>query len=403
MSSPVSRERREQLPEKALRDFAADQAVAFRPGVFRKIVGSEQPIDEREMDGEVDIHRLLVRRMMPVVIAHGHEIRLQPDRPRSKVGVAERRVKGHEDEISGQRGLRETEDRHRDEDQPARQQDVHVVRARSRHPIHRFDGVMDRMKAPQEWNRVKRPVRGVLREIRDDNRQRKLDEKRQGPHRLRKPWDRQPPGRVAGRDHHPKRDELCGQMRGHKVEEVRRPLRPKRLLVRMQRPESFHRQEGDRHHEQIQQKPIQTEAEFRVDFVRQRRASAADDRRQKSQRHAGDGQHLALPQDARNGAQHDRKDDGSLNQQPDDRHGIVGARIGKREQPGKMQTQRAAEAEQAEKDRMRCRSSSRFPGGPAPSPRRVSRRRRRTLNCYRRDARRPLADEVYLKKSPNAA
>ena len=66
----------------------------------------------------------------------------------------------------------------------------------------------------------------------------------------------------------------------------------------MQRPESFHRQEDDRHHEQIQQKPIQTEAEFRVDFVRQRRASAADDRRQQSERHAGDGQHLALSQEA---------------------------------------------------------------------------------------------------------
>jgi len=139
-------------------------------------------------------------------------------------------------------------------------------------------------------------------------------------------------------------------MRGHKVEEVRRPLRPKRLLVRMERPESFDRQEGDRHHEQIQKEPIQTEAEFRVDLVRHRGASAADDRPQKSQRHTGDGQHFALPQDARNGAQHDRQDDGSLNHQPDDGQGIVGARIGKREQPGEMQTQRAAEAEQAEKD-----------------------------------------------------
>ena len=50
--------------------------------------------------------------------------------------------------------------------------------------------------------RVKRPVSDVLREIRDDNRQRQLDEKRQAPDGLRQPRDRQPPGRVAGRDHH---------------------------------------------------------------------------------------------------------------------------------------------------------------------------------------------------------
>ena len=34
-----------------------------------------------------------------------------------------------------------------------------------------------------------------------------------------------------------------------------------------------------------------------------------------------------------------------------DRHGIDGARVGKREQSGEMQAQRAAETEQPEKDR----------------------------------------------------
>ena len=96
--------------KKPLRHFAANQAVALGPGVFRKILGPEQPIDEREVDGEVDVHRVLVRRVMPVVIAHGHEIRLHPDRPRPEVGVAERRVEGHEDQVTRQRGLRETED-----------------------------------------------------------------------------------------------------------------------------------------------------------------------------------------------------------------------------------------------------------------------------------------------------
>ena len=62
--------------------------------------------------------------------------------------------------------------------------------------------------------------------------------------------------------------------------------------------ESFDWQEDDRHHEQIQEKPVQAQAEFRVDFVRQRRAAAADDRRQESERRAGDGQDLALSEDA---------------------------------------------------------------------------------------------------------
>ena len=53
----VPLERRQQLPEEASRHGAADQAVARRPGVFRQILGPKTAIDEREVDGEVDIHR----------------------------------------------------------------------------------------------------------------------------------------------------------------------------------------------------------------------------------------------------------------------------------------------------------------------------------------------------------
>ena len=44
--------------------------------------------------------------------------------------------------------------------------------------------------------------------------------------------------------------------------------------------------------------------------------AAADDRRQQSERRAGNSQDLALPQESRDGAEHDGEDDGPLNQQP---------------------------------------------------------------------------------------
>ena len=79
---------------------------------------------------------------------------------------------------------------------------------------------MDRMKAPQEWNAVKGAMNGVLGEIRDDNRERQLDEKRQASYGVDQPRNRQPPGRIRGRHHHRQRDQLGGQVRGHEVEQI---------------------------------------------------------------------------------------------------------------------------------------------------------------------------------------
>src|SRR4029079_7714360 len=87
---------------------------------------------------------------------------------------------------------------------------------------------------------------------------------------------------------------------------------------------------------------------------RQRRAATADDRRHQSERRAGYGQDLALPEESRDGAEHDGEDDAPLNQRPNDRHRIKRARVRQRKQSGEMQAQRAAEAEEPEKDRRRA-------------------------------------------------
>src|SRR6187397_3166033 len=65
-------ERRNQLLEEASRHRPADEAIALWPRVLRKILRAEDTIDERQVDREVDIHGVCIRRVMPVLIAHGH-------------------------------------------------------------------------------------------------------------------------------------------------------------------------------------------------------------------------------------------------------------------------------------------------------------------------------------------
>ena len=114
------------------------------------------------------------RRVMPVVITPGHEVGLEPARAWTEVRVAERGVKRNEDEVPGHRALREAEQRHWYEDQAARDEDVDEVRTRTGDPVHRLDGVMDRMEAPQERDLVKRQMRCVLREVRNDDGHRQM-------------------------------------------------------------------------------------------------------------------------------------------------------------------------------------------------------------------------------------
>src|SRR5438067_13229229 len=138
------------------------------------MVGSEQAIDEREMDGEVDVHRLLVRGVMPVVIAHGHEVSLQPVRIRAEICVAERGMEGDEHEVTRQYASREAAEHHRNHDQGARDDDVEYVRARAGDPVEGLDRMMDRVETPEEWNRVEHQVYEIMPQVRDYDRREQL-------------------------------------------------------------------------------------------------------------------------------------------------------------------------------------------------------------------------------------
>lgn len=163
----LARERRGELGEETCRDRSIDQAVALRPGILRQIVSPEQSIDEGPMDGKVDIGGFWVRRVVPMMVAHCHEVGFQQDRARTKVRVTERGVERDEDQIPRHRVLRKSTEGHRDEDQAACKENVDEVGARAGDPVHGLDGVMDGVKAPQKGDLMERAVRGVLSKVRD--------------------------------------------------------------------------------------------------------------------------------------------------------------------------------------------------------------------------------------------
>ena len=224
------------------------------------MVGAEQSIEERKMDGEVDVHRFLVRGVMPVVIAHRHEVSLQPVRIRAEIGVAERGVEGDEHEVARQHALREAAHHHRNHDQAARDDDVDEVGPRAGDPVEGLDRMMDRVEAPQEGDRVERSVHDILPQVRDEDRRDELHEVRPALDERLERRDGQPFGQQQGRQHHEESEQLRGQMGGHEIKCVSGPFRPERLLPAMQRPEPFHRDEDDGHHEQVEQEPVEADA-----------------------------------------------------------------------------------------------------------------------------------------------
>jgi hypothetical protein len=163
------------------------------------------------MDGEVDVHRVLVRGVMPVVIAHVTRISLQPVCIGAEIGVAERGVEGDEHEVAGQHALREADDHHRNHDQAARDDDVEEVGTRAGDPVEGLDRMMDRVEAPEEWDRVEHPVYAILRNVCDDDRRDELHEVGPALDKRRQPGNRKPFGEQEGGRHHRKVSNCAGR------------------------------------------------------------------------------------------------------------------------------------------------------------------------------------------------
>src|SRR5262249_54019890 len=92
-------ERKKELSPEARRDVLVVQAVAFRPLVLGKIVGSEQPVDPRKVDGKVLVDRLALRRVMPVMVSRLDQERFQPFNRRPEIAVRPGRMKRHEQQV----------------------------------------------------------------------------------------------------------------------------------------------------------------------------------------------------------------------------------------------------------------------------------------------------------------
>src|SRR6185437_13359389 len=78
-------ERIEGLPPEARRYRLVVQPVGVRPPVLGVIVSAEQLVDPREVDGEVLVDRLFLRRVMPVMEPREDQVGFQPLYSRAEV------------------------------------------------------------------------------------------------------------------------------------------------------------------------------------------------------------------------------------------------------------------------------------------------------------------------------
>src|SRR5262249_59498956 len=86
----------EGLPPEAARYVLVGQAVGVRPLVLGKVVGAEDPVDPRKVDGEVLVDGLFLRRVVPVMEPRQDQERLQPLDGRAAIAVRPRGAEGNE-------------------------------------------------------------------------------------------------------------------------------------------------------------------------------------------------------------------------------------------------------------------------------------------------------------------
>ncbi len=112
----------------------------------------------------------------------------------------------------------------------------------------------------------------------------------------------------------------------------------------MSRPNPLYGDENERHHQQVQEEPVETDADFRSD-VPQWRACASEQHRYQPKSTSGQAQDLAFTQDRRNEAEHESSGDRCLDNYANDVYRINRASLGKRQEPGEMQGEDAAKTE----------------------------------------------------------
>src|SRR5690348_15830465 len=81
-----------ELPPISLGDRMPADAIAARPFPARQVMRPEQAVEQREMHGEIDVDRLALDPMMPMVKLRGGDDVAQPAKIEPYVGVQKGRV-----------------------------------------------------------------------------------------------------------------------------------------------------------------------------------------------------------------------------------------------------------------------------------------------------------------------
>src|SRR5882724_7721573 len=78
-----------ELREVALRDGMPGNSVAARPGVFRQIIGPKQTVEQRKMNGKININRSRFDSVVPMVKARAHQDFFEQSQAPAHIGVHE--------------------------------------------------------------------------------------------------------------------------------------------------------------------------------------------------------------------------------------------------------------------------------------------------------------------------
>ena len=106
-----------------------------------------------------------LRGVMPVMELRRRDQPLQRTEIEAHVGVDERRLHAHHDEIRKERPLGKSQHVDRHVRQTARDRDVDQMQPRAGQPVHLLRRMMHGVKPPQRRDRVERAMHPVLREV----------------------------------------------------------------------------------------------------------------------------------------------------------------------------------------------------------------------------------------------
>src|ERR1043165_14021 len=157
------------------------QAVSRWPAVFRQVISAEQAVEEREMNGEVDVDGFLLDPMMPVVKTWGDEEPFKPGKAPAKVRVNESGIEINDEDVGVHRHGTEAEDKHWNDGGAAQRQDFKKMHPGAGHPVHAPRRVVHGMESPQPWNAMKCAMDPVLNEVSQKHDGRELDEEGKRP------------------------------------------------------------------------------------------------------------------------------------------------------------------------------------------------------------------------------